>query len=402
MTSELLIMTSSAVALAADSAVTVDNRKTYNGVNKLFMLSNNPPMGIMTYNLASFLNIPLETLIKEFRYKSVAFSAIDEFKKGFEEYLGELVNEYSHNQLSFDDQVNFFVKNIQADLKKYSREDFEGIINNNLKHFNFKELGNYYTEIWSKLKDYNEVFNQILSYYEINSEESLNDLKNFFIGKIFLDPYVGIVIAGFEENKLFPSSIHFKINYLYDDNFILTGIEKTEITGKEVLVKPLAQGDVIHTFLSSIDFNTQFRIMDYFRNSYAEYNDTLKTLVNEDSNITGKNKVQILKIISKMEKNAENINNSFNGFVEELKDDHSNPILLSISSLSKEELSNLAESLIKITSLKRKVQSDLETVGGPVDVAIITKGDGFIWTKRKHYFDGDLNPQFFDKNKFKS
>lgn len=402
MTSELLIMTSSAVALAADSAVTVDNRKTYNGVNKLFMLSNNPPMGIMTYNLASFLNIPLETLIKEFRYKSVAFSAIDEFKKGFEEYLGELVNEYSHNQLSFDDQVNFFVKNIQADLKKYSREDFEGIINNNLKHFNFKELGNYYTEIWSKLKDYNEVFNQILSYYEINSEESLNDLKNFFIGKIFLDPYVGIVIAGFEENKLFPSSIHFKINYLYDDNFILTGIEKTEITGKEVLVKPLAQGDVIHTFLSSIDFNTQFRIMDYFRNSYAEYNDTLKTLVNEDSNITGKNKVQILKIISKMEKNAENINNSFNGFVEELKDDHSNPILLSISSLPKEELSNLAESLIKITSLKRKVQSDLETVGGPVDVAIITKGDGFIWTKRKHYFDGDLNPQFFDKNKFKS
>lgn len=62
-----------------------------------------------------------------------------------------------------------------------------------------------------------------------------------------------------------------------------------------------------------------------------------------------------------------------------------------------EELSNLCESLIKITSLKRKVQSDLETVGGDVDVAIITKGDGFIWTKRKHYFDANLNHQFFEK-----
>lgn len=61
-----------------------------------------------------------------------------------------------------------------------------------------------------------------------------------------------------------------------------------------------------------------------------------------------------------------------------------------------EELSNLCESLIKITSLKRKVQSDLETVRGDVDVAIITK-DGFIWTKRKHYFDANLNHQFFEK-----
>jgi hypothetical protein len=26
---------------------------------------------------------------------------------------------------------------------------------------------------------------------------------------------------------------------------------------------------------------------------------------------------------------------------------------------------------------------------------IISKGDGFIWIKRKHYFDPRLNPRFF-------
>lgn len=36
-----------------------------------------------------------------------------------------------------------------------------------------------------------------------------------------------------------------------------------------------------------------------------------------------------------------------------------------------------------------------ETVGGPVDVAVISKGDGFIWMRRKHYFSAALNPQFF-------
>ena len=80
-----------------------------------------------------------------------------------------------------------------------------------------------------------------------------------------------------------------------------------------------------------------------------------------------------------------------------LKDENSKPILKSIMSLPKEELANLSESLINITSLKVKVQENLETVGGYVDVAIITKGDGFVWTKRKHYFKESLNPQFFNR-----
>ena len=65
--------------------------------------------------------------------------------------------------------------------------------------------------------------------------------------------------------------------------------------------------------------------------------------------------------------------------------------------MPKEELVNLSESLINTTSLKVKVQDNLETVGGDVDVAIITKCDGFVWIKRKYYFEKSLNPQFFNK-----
>jgi len=38
-------------------------------------------------------------------------------------------------------------------------------------------------------------------------------------------------------------------------------------------------------------------------------------------------------------------------------------------------------------SLKRHVSDDFESVGGPVDVAVISKNEGMIWIKRKHYFD---------------
>jgi hypothetical protein len=57
-------------------------------------------------------------------------------------------------------------------------------------------------------------------------------------------------------------------------------------------------------------------------------------------------------------------------------------------------LAELAETLVSIESLKERVTRNTETVSGPIDVAIITKGDGFIWIKRKHYFDPDLNIRF--------
>jgi hypothetical protein len=70
------------------------------------------------------------------------------------------------------------------------------------------------------------------------------------------------------------------------------------------------------------------------------------------------------------------------------------PIIQMVSLLPKDELPNLAESLVGLTSLKRHVSIDAETVGGPIDVALISKADGFIWIKRKHYFRPELNPHF--------
>ena len=63
--------------------------------------------------------------------------------------------------------------------------------------------------------------------------------------------------------------------------------------------------------------------------------------------------------------------------------------------MAKQESSHLAESLVNITSLKRKYSPDEESVGGPVDVAVISRNDGFVWAKRKHYFPAELNQRYF-------
>ena len=71
------------------------------------------------------------------------------------------------------------------------------------------------------------------------------------------------------------------------------------------------------------------------------------------------------------------------------------PVLDSVAALPLDELAAMAESLVNLTTFKRRVTPVPESVGGPVDVAVISKGDGFIWIKRKHYFSPELNPHFF-------
>ena len=79
---------------------------------------------------------------------------------------------------------------------------------------------------------------------------------------------------------------------------------------------------------------------------------------------------------------------------------YTNTLLNTVASLDKEDMANMAESFISLTSLVRRMQPSEETVGGPVDVAVISKGDGFVWINRKHYFKPELNAPFFS-NYFK-
>lgn len=53
---------------------------------------------------------------------------------------------------------------------------------------------------------------------------------------------------------------------------------------------------------------------------------------------------------------------------------------------------DLAEFLVETTIKYSRFTVDWATCGGPIEVAAITKHEGFKWTKRKLYFDGALNP----------
>ena len=89
------------------------------------------------------------------------------------------------------------------------------------------------------------------------------------------------------------------------------------------------------------------------------------------------------------------------GWFERARREHAYPLRRVLGALPVEEMVELAETLVNLQSLKEKVTKPSASVGGPVDVAIITKNEGLVWVKRKLFFDAQLNPRYLYRQQAK-
>jgi len=397
MTAEILIMNKSAISMAADSVVTVGDKKTYAGVNKLFMLSNNPPMGIMIYGTADFMEMPMESLIKEYRKEceNKGYTTVSEFSENFMEFLKKYSFSKSNPEEIFQQQLNDFKKNIPQELVEQMTNELDNFYNVANSKFDDKLLKFLNSE---EYKEYDDFFDDMIEdKFNAKPNQKIKEiLHKIFIANLVMGT-TGIVIAGFNKKDIYPS---------YSANNILT-IVKDEIwhveskveNTKDPIIQAFAQTDVVSTFIMGFDLEIANHIRVFFEKTINDYPNRILDTIEENSKITGKCLPKFKKEIHLVSENNNEILEEFDILINNLKNTSTNPLLNSVDALPKEELSNMAESLIHITSLKRKVEEGLETVGGDIDVAIISKGDGFIWTKRKHYFDPNLNYQFFNRKK---
>ena len=83
--------------------------------------------------------------------------------------------------------------------------------------------------------------------------------------------------------------------------------------------------------------------------------------------------------------------------VNNMYDRFSSHIVDSVESFDIEDMVKMAESLISITNLQRHISSWEESVGGPVDVAVITKSEGFVWVNHKQWYQQEMNPQMSER-----
>jgi len=407
MTAEVAILNTHGIALATDSAVTVlvgNEKKVYNTANKLFMLSKYHPVGIMVYNKADYMGIDWEIIIKEYR-KSIKKPSdkLSDYAKNFINYVKEYTFITEERQkdallsicvpiilgvrkMFFREIENKSYPNGKVTLKQ-SSQILDSVIKNILE-FQIKNTSKAnYTFDTAFLKRYkNDIYKIIDSIFEKHKtsdkqkESILKIIISDFSKAYELENYSGIVIAGYGDKEIFPSIYQCEICGKIGKSFVLFNERNKSISStKDAFIAPFAQREMVYTFMQGIDPDLK-NIIDK----------QLEKIMISISDIIGNSHKDKLMYVKK----------EFMRYLYELQGiTYTNPIMDIVQSLQKTDLAEMAETLVNLTAFKRHVSKDAETVGGPTDVAVITKGDGFVWIKRKQYFDIKFNP-FFQKNYF--
>lgn len=428
MTAEIAILNKEAVALAADSAVTAGfqtNQKIFSSANKLFALSKFAPVGMMIYGGAQFMNIPWETIIKEFRRKldEERFAKLSEYADSFIEFLDggndfvppkvqdhyfkEHVTSYFHSLLK---AINDKIEELLIEKNEINHEEVEHIVSYLIKTIhdrwqqsedipslpkNFaKQLRQRYHKDVIKIKK--DIF-QNLPVKKANSKK-LHDMAYYLFSKplahgLSRKATSGIVIAGFGEKDIFPSLRVFHIDGFVNKRLIYNEMD----TGSGIdfeqsaLIVPFAQQEMVATFMEGINPDYQKLIYNSLFDAIIQYTQTILDKIKNPISKKSKDELKN-KLFNASTKLIKSLISQWN---DHKKTEFSNPVVEVVSTLPKDELASMAESLVHLTSLKRRVSLDLETVGGPIDVAVISKSDGFVWIRRKRYFEKDINPRFF-------
>ena len=213
---------------------------------------------------------------------------------------------------------------------------------------------------------------------------------DLILRKWFVGPNSGVVVAGFGNHEHFPSLSSVLVDGLVDGKLRRVPYldRSISVTGTASII-PFAQQEMVHTFMEGVDPDYQGVLDGLLNEVFRLLPERIVAVVLRGSGTARK------PVKDKLRASCAKLLNDLRQRAREYRvNRHVRPVIDAVAILPKDELAAMAESLVNLTSFKRRMSMELETVGGPIDVAVISKGDGFIWIKRKHYFEPGLNPSF--------
>ena len=420
MTAEVAIMNKQGISLAADSAITSGRdgvQKVYNTANKLFSLSSEHPIGIMVYGAASFMEVPWDVIIKSYRDNlgERKFANLTNYVEDFfnflrqdERFKNENVEEIVIYRI-FSDNLKRIVKEVEDIIRHERNKDGDisaekvtewlvDCINENIQSYQkerktfleinygaFKEkFGSVIDEIKDELITYEIPSELTETFYELAFEAAKKDY--FSVGS------TGFVIAGYGEEEIFPQLLNYRLEGFVFDQLKYKKLKEKRIsytTDKmdgTAAVTAFAQREMVDSFIGGMEPNMEDVIFDIIANVLKDYPEQIQKHVSIDFT-----EEQVTELQSLGKEVYESIEDAVKEYQQT---NYVEPLLGVVRSLPKEELSDMAEMLISLTSFKRRVTRATESVGPPIDVAVITKGDGFVWMKRKNYVNSEINARF--------
>jgi len=414
MTSEVLMLNKNAVVIAADSAVTTgrDPHPRYSkAANKIFDLSLYGNVAVTIFAAAEIDRVPWELALKQFRQHD----ATNTQRPKLDDYVGALVTYLECNP-------TLFPAALQSDLLK--RRFFQAAL------FVLQRVGALFPDFINDSKTTAErvtawangfavlaqelggltfappltqpVHQSILAQSAVlqaelgpdlaNSKEYLQadvtQLTTLAIESLVKIPfeflnYTGLVFAGYGADEIFPSFVHVEIYGHIGGTLLWKEINRYSIThDNDALILPFAQSSMIDRFTDGFDQSLNLSIS---LGSKESFSGIISDLTASGIVIPSAVSDPIL---------AQRHSDFMAAWRHKNWEANFHPLRRVLNSLSVPEMGHLAASLLVLEELRERVTSPSESIGGPIDVAAITKAEGLVWLKRKHFFEPELNQRY--------
>lgn len=377
-------MNSSAVAMASDSAASIPYErgvKTYTRARKLLPLHDSEPVAMMVWDSPEHLGLPWEVIVSQFRENTPnAKDELNGYVQAFFSFVDEKTvrwasptYETSHVQSLVDPEIENLktlwleylntedipaedgeFKTVASDfVKKYAAvrgRQLEGIppwsdLGPKIIKSEFSEkiqtrCSDNATRLWNDLDG---------AAKDLLIDLGLKRLATIVPGEIGSS---GIVFAGYGREEPFAQAQVWRVS-----GRILNRTRRTRLTElaisheRPALVVPLAQSGVMLSFIEGL---------------HPEVRQLVYELIDNLAVPLGGEGLRD-QVVSE--------------FTQQI-DRRSEEVARAIEFLPPEDLAMVAGDLISMTALRNRATMSPDTVGGPIDVVVLSRSDGFQWSQR--------------------
>lgn len=411
MTSEVMIMNRQAIALAADSAV------TYGGgpdpvvtleAEKILPLTGS--VALMVYSRGDVLGRSWSQLAHAFRkqHAQTEFSSVADCARAFFAFLDgnrqlfpereereefaelmraaflTLMNHaramasypgagYADDAEAFEAALELYRSHLANDENGRPRADLEVFAH--LTRERFYEL--YGSMLDQLIADALGSFGQ-----EDAMRARLFDFAYMIVTKpAFLEPYAGLVFAGFGTSDIFPVYVHHYASILVDGVMKRAHDETTAVgvdDGPNAFVRTFAQADMTHAFLRGIHplmFDMMIS-MNLITNEAAAEAALREAGLEADaaSNVMERlGQGTLPALTGHFIKAAHHVS----------QEEFVNPFIQVVAASGRRQIAETAKSLVELNILKNSLHMTQTGVGGDVDVVMISQTNGVEWYARK-------------------
>ncbi|HUJ02713.1 MAG TPA: hypothetical protein VLW75_03675 [Rhizomicrobium sp.] len=407
MTSEIAVMNQRAVALAADSAVTLIDGGTVvvrNEQRKLFNLIEGRPIGLMFFGVADMLGHPWDHLIEHYQktQKPDAFAHLRDCAVHFTNALDHM-DELFAGKRQQDDYKRLLASVFRYvfNFAQYLRDSgagagddtavLEHAIDTIWRDYQFRpdgtprpDLSCFPAEFGKRvLSEHGKMIAELIQYgfapfgLSHQSQARLQDIAVFCVVKdLFLEDVSGLVFAGFGAEDRYPALVTYFVSA------IVCGVVKRAEASHDVIdtehrsrIRVFADSEVTNAFIRGIDYNLERRLYGGFRMMMHGLVDQLVGAfpgADPSTRETVRQKFQ-----------NDFVPRYFEAFHQAISQYQQqafiNPVLRVLEIAGRTELGDTARQLVGLNVFKKRITAQKETVGGAIDVAIITRENGFTW-----------------------